>query len=90
MTISGAEGVRGIVQLVLYDASTHSVPIPRGENGGRSLLHRNIVRELLVLGWWEGGKMDFLLPQQKDDNLRAAILVQKGRGGPVMGACRVF
>ena len=88
--IVGAEDTRGIVQLVLYDPKTHSVPVARGENGGRNLPHRNIVRELLVLGWWEGGKMEFPLPEWENNGLKAAILVQRGRGGPVVGACRVL
>ncbi|KIP04703.1 hypothetical protein PHLGIDRAFT_182804 [Phlebiopsis gigantea 11061_1 CR5-6] len=87
--ISGPDDVRGIVQLVLYDPGTHNIVIARGENRGRNLPHRNIVRDLLVLGWWEGGNTEFPLPILEENGLRAAILVQRGRGGPIVGACKV-
>ena len=87
--IAGPSGTRGIVQLVLYDPGTHNIPISRGENRGRNLPHRNIVRDLFVLGWWEGGSTEFPLPALEASGFRAAILVQRGRGGPIVGACKV-
>ena len=89
IVIKGDNGVRGVVQLVLYDPQTHDVAIVRGENTGRKLPHRNIVKELTVLGWWEGGELEFPLPEIDLRGLSAAIIVQKGRGGPVIGAARV-
>ncbi|KAI0319602.1 thioredoxin-like protein [Amylostereum chailletii] len=89
ITVRGPADARALVQLVLYDPTTHDVAIARGENGGRTIPHRNVVRELVVLGWWEGGELSFALPERPADGLNAAILVQKGRGGPVLGAVRV-
>ena len=89
VTVSGPPGMRAIVQLVRYDPRNHDVAIRRGENGGRNLPHKNIVRDLVVLGWWEGGELKFPLPEMENNDLKAAILVQKGRGGPVIGAAKV-
>lgn len=36
--------------VVRYDPRSREVPISAGENGGRTLLHRDIVRELVRLG----------------------------------------
>jgi len=87
--VSGPTDIRGIVQLVLYDPANHKVQIRNGENRGRNLPHRNIVRDLVILGWWEGGELTFELPEMKNNGLKAAILVQKGRGGPIIGAAKV-
>ena len=46
----------GTVWLVRYDPRTISVPIRAGENGGRTIPHRNIVRQLVALGRWSGAQ----------------------------------
>jgi len=89
VTVSGPTGIRAIVQLVRYDPRNHDVAIQRGENRGRNLPHKNVVRDLIVLGWWEGGELAFPLPEMESSGLQAAIIVQKGRGGPIIGAAKV-
>lgn len=89
VTVTGPENTRGIVQLIVYDPQNHTISIGRGENRGRNLPHRNIVKYLTVLGWWEGGKLEFPLPDMNVGGLKAAIVVQKGRGGPVIAAAKV-
>jgi hypothetical protein len=42
------------VWLVRYDSRTIEVPVLRGENAGKTLPHKNIVRELARLGGWSG------------------------------------
>jgi len=73
------------VWLVSFDPRTLRVPIRAGENGGRTLQHRNIVRALDNLGSWTGGARRFKLPPQRS-GLRRAILVQAGTGGPILAA----
>ena len=89
VTVGTRAGIRGIVQLVRYDPRNQVVDIGRGENRGEHLPHRNIVRELHVLGWWEGAELSFDIPEMPQDGMKAAILVQKGRGGPIIGAAKV-
>lgn len=77
------------VWLVRYDPRTHEVPISAGENDGRTLPHRNIVRELTRLGEWSGTAATFAVPPVQDQNLIAAVLVQRGEGGPILSARRI-
>lgn len=77
------------VWLVRYDPRTVQVPIRRGENGGKTLPHRNVVRELVRLGDWTGARRDYVLPKAGAANLRSAILVQQGRGGAIIAAARL-
>ena len=76
------------VWLVRYDPRVQEVPIRRGENGGKTLPHRNVVRELVRLGAWTGAAASFDLPAPKDGALRTAVLVQAGPGGPIVAAAR--
>jgi hypothetical protein len=74
------------VWLVRYDPRTIDVAIGAGENGGRVLPHRNIVRELVNLGHWNGQARDFALPPPKLAGLSTAALIQSGAGGAIIGA----
>ncbi len=76
------------VWLVRYDPRVIEVPIRRGENGGRTLPHKNIVRSLIRLGAWSGPARDFDLPLDHDPGLNTAILLQAARGGPILAAAR--
>ena len=77
------------VWLVRYDPGIIQVPIRRGENGGKTLPHRNVVRELVKLGEWSGARRDYVLPRAGPANLKSAILVQQGRGGAIIAAARL-
>ncbi len=81
-------GQASSVWLVRYDPREVQVAIRRGENGGKTLPHRNVVRELVRLGDWTGRAASFDLPPAKDAALRTAILVQAGPGGPIVAAAR--
>jgi hypothetical protein len=74
------------VWLVRYDPRVVQVPIRRGENGGRTLPHRNVVHQLVKLGGWSGQPETFALPQASDPHLRTAVLLQAGPGGPILSA----
>ena len=54
------------VWLVRYDPRIVQVPIKRGENGGRTLPHRNIVRQLTRLGSWAGRPETLPIPPAAD------------------------
>ena len=74
------------VWLVRYDPRVVLVPIKRGENGGKTLPHRNVVRELSRLGKWQGQAENFAIARAGDPALRTAILVQVPRGGAIIAA----
>ena len=74
------------VWMVRYDPQTREVPIRAGENGGRTLPHRNIVRELVRLGDWTGQAVSFALPSPSERSLATAVIVQRGSGGPIVAA----
>jgi hypothetical protein len=73
------------VWLVRYDPRTIDVPIKAGENGGRTLPHKNLVRELTKLGTWNGGAARFAYAPASG-GLRNAVFLQDGRGGAVLSA----
>jgi hypothetical protein len=76
------------VWLVRYDPRTQLVPIRRGENGGKTLPQRNVVRELTRLGAWKGSAARYPLAASKTPGLKTAVLVQTKGGGPILGAGR--
>jgi hypothetical protein len=74
------------VWLVRYDPRTINVAIGAGENSGRTLPHRNVVRELAHLGTWNGTAHSFVVPPSAFKGLSTAVLVQVEAGGDILGA----
>ncbi len=75
------------VWLVRYDPRTLEVPVRRGENSGRTLPHRNVVRTIEKIGVWDGRKASFRLPPA-DVGLRTAVLLQAPHGGSILAAAK--
>lgn len=84
--LAGPARADAAVYLVRYDARTIQVPIRAGENGGKTLPHRNVVRQLVLLGRYAGGAKGWTLPQPTEKHLHSAILVQSGSTGPILAA----
>ena len=76
------------VWLVRYDPRVLQVPIKGGENGGRTLPHKDIVRELVRIGGWNGEAETLPLPPATQPCLVTAILVQSPHGGPILAATK--
>ncbi len=76
------------VWLARYDPRTVQVAIHGGENGGKTLPHKNIVRELVRIGGWNGAAETLRLPPPHQSGLADAILVQLPRGGPILAATK--
>jgi hypothetical protein len=76
------------VWLVHYDPAERRVAVGRGENAGRTLAHRNIVTGLKRLGRWDGAAAQWPLPPTPAGQA-AVVLVQAGRGGPILNAARL-
>ena len=75
------------VWLVRYDPRIVQVPIRAGENDGRTLPHKNVVRELTRIGAWTGGAERFPIPPASG-GLSTAVLVQTAGAGPILAAAR--
>jgi hypothetical protein len=76
------------IWLVRFDPRTLQVLVRRGENRGKTLAHRNIVRELARLGAWSGRPLTLRLPPATARLLDTAILIQRPNGGPILAAVR--
>jgi hypothetical protein len=70
-----------------FDPRTVQVAIRAGENGGRTIPHRNIVHQLTKVGHWTGGAAKYELPRAAP-GLATAVFLQAGRGGPVIAATK--
>ena len=76
------------VWLAIYDG-LHETEVKRGENRGKTLKNRHVVRELEELAVWTGERLEIPVDLARVAALgRAgcAILVQQGRTGPIIGA----
>lgn len=83
LMIGAGTGGTATVWLAAYDPRSVKVAVGTGENGGRTLVHRNIVKKLVKLGNWTGMKAQFDIPQSPAGTVQA-VLVQRGAGGPII------
>jgi hypothetical protein len=74
------------VWLALYDPRVIDVPVARGENAGRTLAHRNVVRRMVLVGHWSGAAERLPLPAS--GGLARAVLVQGVGTGPIIAAAK--
>ena len=77
----------GDVWLVRYDPRVVQVPISRGENSGTTQPQKNVVHALTDLGPWQGSAKAYAITPEPA-GLKTAVLVQRGRGGPILAAAR--
>ena len=79
------------VWLVLYD-NEHVTAVKRGENRGRTIRNRNVVRGLQRIGMWNGQALELpvmiseMAPNGGDS---CAVLLQSQRTGRILAAARV-
>ena len=71
-----------------------STQVGSGENGGRTLHHAAVVRELQEVGMLHNGIMETTVPLKlekdwKRSDLRAVVFVQQGPSGKIEGAASV-
>jgi hypothetical protein len=79
-----AKPVRGDVWLVRYDPRPRAVKVKSGDNRGKTVVERNVVRELTRLGAYTGVARTYAVPQAKEPALRTVLLLQAPRGGRVL------
>jgi hypothetical protein len=74
--------------LVRYDPARREVRVRGGENNGKTVVQKNVVRELVRLGAWTGKTKHFTLPAAPK-GLKTVVLLQSRRGAPgVIAAVR--
>jgi len=76
------------VWLVRYDPRIIQVPVKAGENTGKTLPQRNVVRSLAKLGAWSGQAAAYAVPAAVP-GLKSVVLVQGRDGGPILAAARL-
>lgn len=74
------------IWLVSYDPRIQNVAIRSGENSGRTLPHKNIVRSLTKLGVWSGASTQLKRPMTSQKGLKNVVLVQRQGAGPIIAA----
>jgi hypothetical protein len=87
ISIGAGDATAAQVWLVRYDPRVQSVAPQAGENSGATLKQKNVVHSLTLLGEWKGTAQDFSLPPE-NAGLKTAVLVQRGKGGPILAAAR--
>lgn len=85
VTIGAGKG-KATIWLIRYDPRSVNVAIKAGENNGRTLPHRNIVRQMAKLGNWSGAQQRYTITKPANAGWRTAILVQSGSTGPILSA----
>jgi len=83
----GAPAGGADVWLVRYDPRIVEVAVRRGENAGRTLPHKDVVHEMVLLGRWQGPAESFPLPGG-GQNLADAVIVQSVGEGPILAAAK--
>lgn len=80
------------IYLATYDAKDQTVKVAKGNNKGKKINHRNVIRELKQVGEWRGGNLTVTMPYPRsalsqDSGLVA--FVQEGPGGPIIAATKI-
>jgi hypothetical protein len=74
------------VWLIRYDPRVTQVTVTQGDNKGRVVPHRNVVKELIRLGPWTGRGRMYALPPSRYARLRTAVVVQALRDRRIVAA----
>jgi hypothetical protein len=91
----GPSSAHANLWLVMYERAV-TVPIDRGENGGRTITYSNVVKKLRPIAMWKGEAMSVDLPKSelaKAKAKRCAVILQAekadGVPGQIMGAAKI-
>jgi hypothetical protein len=76
------------VWLVRYDPKERDVEVKAGDNRGVTVALRDVVRQCVRLGAWNGHQTAYSAPAPSEPGLANVILIQGAHGGPVLGATR--
>lgn len=76
------------VWLVRYDPREQDVAVKNGDNKGKTIVQKNVVREVTRLGAWRGHPAAFRLPAPSEDGLKTVVIVQGAHGGRIVGVAQ--
>ncbi len=84
---AASQGVDAELLLVTYD-DYRETKVTRGENAGKFLTHRHVVRSMESLGSWNGDAIQIVRerPATISDRAGCAVLVQSRYDGRILGA----
>lgn len=90
--VSAAEGTPAVIIALTED--NLSTEVARGENGGRTLRHAAVVRDLRKIGEVKNGKFSstqtiHLLPEWHIENLHAVVFLQNPDTMQILGAASI-
>ncbi|HEV7673892.1 MAG TPA: DUF1223 domain-containing protein [Candidatus Angelobacter sp.] len=90
---AGSSGGNALVMLAITEDNL-ATQVGSGENGGRTLHHAAVVRELRQVGTLRDGGIETIVPLKLDkdwkrDDLRAVVFVQNGPSGKIDGASSI-
>ncbi len=85
VTAGRADAARADVWLMRYDPQAQAVRVKAGENKGKLVMQRYVVRELTRLGGYTGGGRTYAVPKPAVDGLSSVVVVQGVRGGRIYG-----
>ena len=71
--------------LIRFDPREQDVEVKEGDNRGKTVTHRNVVRQVARLGAWTGRPVALKLPTPAEDGLTSLVLVQAAHGGRILG-----
>lgn len=73
--------------MVFYD-NEHVTKVKRGENTGRTIINRNVVRSIKNIASWNGEAKNLVLPLV-DSGDACAVIVQSRSNGAILGAATI-
>ncbi|MGR3511659.1 MAG: DUF1223 domain-containing protein [Paracoccaceae bacterium] len=91
-TVSVRATASGNVPNVIVQLATFSpkevVNVRRGENAGRKLTYHNVVRKMATIGTWDG-QGTYSASANVSGGAPVAVIIQAGKGGPILGAAQL-
>lgn len=83
ISLPATENINAKILLVGYQKQSSNA-VPRGENAGEKLAHRNSVTSIVPLGEWKGAALNISKELSSGDG--AAVLIQSTITGEIIGA----
>lgn len=76
------------VWMMRYDPQERVVKVKAGDNKGKLVAQRYVVRELIRLGGYTGGTRTYELPAASAEGLDTVVLVQGAKGGRILSVAQ--